>query len=160
MAGDVEIRKVGVLLVGNVRQSLAFALRGGFWRLAEFARRKTVERTPVGATGKARQSIMAEVRSDGMGGRVYSNLIYMPPLEFGTRPHFPPPAALAYWAQRKLRVSAADAPGVGFAIARKIAARGTPAREMFKRALTDTEAEARHMVPDLADSIRKEFERE
>ena len=53
-------------------------------------------------TGRLRASITPEVRrqSRTVYGVVGSNVTYAPFPEFGTRPHWPPPGALAVWARR------------------------------------------------------------
>lgn len=76
-------------------------------------------RAPVD-TGQLRVSIASEVRTSGLGGQtvegvVGSNKTYAPYMELGTKPHFPPPAALKVWARRHGR----SAYGVARAIARR-----------------------------------------
>ena len=53
-------------------------------------------------TGRLRASITPEVRqqSNVIQGVVGSNVAYAPCVETGTRPHWPPPGALAVWARR------------------------------------------------------------
>ena len=82
-------------------------------------------------TGRLRASITPEVRLDGdtVQGVVGSNVVYAPFLEMGTRPHFPPLAALQVWASRH-GTSA-------FLVARAIARRGTKAHKFLTRAFED-----------------------
>lgn len=101
--------------------------------------REVKELTPVGvgAGGGLKGSIAAReprVLAEAVIGEVGTPLIYAVPVELGSRPHFPPVQPLADWAQAKLGVPAAEARGVGFAIARKIARVGTEGAFMFKRA--------------------------
>lgn len=63
-------------------------------------------------------------------GRVFNTMEYAPAVELGSRPHFPPVAALEAWARRKLGQD-----GLGFVIARAISRRGTKGVFMFKRGL-------------------------
>jgi hypothetical protein len=59
-------------------------------------------------------------------------------VEVGTRPHFPPPAALEGWVRRRLDVTNdRQAREIAFLIGRKIARTGTPGRFLFQRALED-----------------------
>ena len=53
-------------------------------------------------TGRLRSSINSEVRREGHEtvGAVGSNVKYAVFVEKGTRPHWPPPGALATWARR------------------------------------------------------------
>lgn len=64
-------------------------------------------------------SIDVTQEENGLAAVIYSSAAYAPYVEFGTRPHHPPPSALAGWARRH------GMPGAEFAIARKIAERGT-----------------------------------
>lgn len=82
-------------------------------------------------TGRLRASITPDIRSfgDRIEGVVGSNVVYAPYVELGTKPHFPPLAALATWARRHGRTA--------FVVARAISQRGTKAREFLKRALMD-----------------------
>lgn len=59
-----------------------------------------------------------------------SPLEYAGPVEFGTGPHFPPPAALAGWARRH------GMAGLEYVIARQIAMRGLPPRPFLLPAFT------------------------
>lgn len=87
--------------------------------------------TPVD-TGRLRAGTTTEIRHQGgdIVGVVGNNASYALFVEEGTRPHFPPPAALAGWAKR---VGANP-----FAVARAIAKKGTKARRMFGRVLEST----------------------
>jgi hypothetical protein len=63
-------------------------------------------------------------------------------VEAGTGPHFPPPSALLLWVQKKFSPSSEkQAVSIAFAIARKIARRGTSAFGMFARAFQKLEPE-------------------
>ena len=66
-------------------------------------------------------------------GTVFNPLTYALPVEDGSKPHWPPQAPLAAWAQRKLGLSADEAKSVGFLIARKISRVGTRAHRPFAR---------------------------
>src|SRR3990172_4036209 len=59
-------------------------------------------------------------------------------VEVGTRPHFPPPAAIEGWVRRRLGVTNdRQARELAFLIGRKIARTGTPGRFLFERALEE-----------------------
>lgn len=102
--------------------------------------KEVVERTPMGVGGAAglAGSIFGEVRSFGkkVTGTVGTPLEYGEVVELGRRPGraFPPVAPIALWAQRILGVSEKESKSVGFAIARKIAIKGTKGAKMFERA--------------------------
>lgn len=90
--------------------------------IVDFAFEKSQESCPVDE---------ATLKKSGRIERLYLNkkIIYDAPhaayLEFGTRPHMPPVAPLIAWAKRVLRVSDAEAKSIGWAIAKKIAEKGT-----------------------------------
>lgn len=77
-------------------------------------------------------------------------------VELGTRPH--PVSkegrvALESWVRAKLGVSAKDAPGVAYLVARKIARKGTPAQKPFEKALAATEGQVLRMFEDAAGRV-------
>lgn len=82
-------------------------------------------------TGRLRASITPQVRQrwTHIEGVVGSNVKYAPYVELGTRPHFPPPGALATWARRH---------GISeFLVQRAIGLRGTKAVKFLQRAFED-----------------------
>lgn len=87
--------------------------------------------TPID-TGLLRGGIQTSVSPGPVDivGRVFNPLAYALPVEMGTAPHFPPPAALEAWGRRKLGQE-----GLGFVLARAISKRGTKGAFMFKRGL-------------------------
>lgn len=75
-----------------------------------------------------------------------TSVFYGPYVEKGTRPHFPPPSALAGWARRH---------GANpFAVARGIAKHGTRAQPFIKPALEQTRGKA---LADLRAAARRAF---
>jgi hypothetical protein len=104
------------------------AMKRGLSRGLKVVTNQVKVETPVD-TGELRASITDEVRVEGnvIVGVVGTVVGYAPHVEFGTAPHFPPPAALAGWARRH---------GVNpFLVARAIAKRGTKAHRMFGKVL-------------------------
>jgi hypothetical protein len=102
--------------------------------------------TPVGISGDLRRSWGSVVTVMGpwhVEGRIGSTCEYAPYQEFGTAPHFPPPQALELWVQRKLGVSAKEAPGVAYLVARKISRTGTKGRFMLKKGFEKEKAAVR-----------------
>jgi len=82
-------------------------------------------------TGRLRASITPEVRRSGVQilGVVGSNVQYAAAVELGSKPHFPPVAALETWARRK---------GLNpYLVARAISRRGTKPRRYLQRAFED-----------------------
>lgn len=69
--------------------------------------------------------------------------VYAAPVEFGTKPHFPPITALLPWVKHKLGiVDEKEAKSVAFAIAQSIAKRGTKGAFMFQKAFDQVSGEA------------------
>ena len=109
------------------------------WEASLLVEREVRERTPIGVGGGGglAGSIAArepEVLGEEVIGSVGTALRYAIPVELGRRPgqRQPPLAPLADWAVAKLGVSHDEAMGVAFAIARKIAKRGTTGAHMFR----------------------------
>ena len=116
---------------------------------------KAVENAPVGVAGGGgglRGSIDTEFEDNGLTGVVGSDLNYAPHVEFGTRPHWPPwreGSPLARWAQLR---------GIpAFLVARKIAARGTPAQKWMERAVTHTRD---NVIPDELTRLGRDIQAE
>lgn len=138
---DMEIREAAALAAAWLAapRLVLEELRKATLEAELLLERGVKELTPVGvgAGGGLKGSISAReprVLRDSVIGEVGTPFVYAVPVELGSRPHFPPIQPLADWAQAKLGVSAAEARGVGFAIARKISRVGTEGAFMFKRA--------------------------
>lgn len=94
------------------------------------------ERTPT-TFGTLRASLIGQVEvlpGLAVQGRVGTPLAHAVAVELGTKPHMPPVEPLINWARQKLGVRGKEAEAAGWAVARKIAARGTKGHFMF----TDT----------------------
>lgn len=116
---------------------VAEELTRAIWEGELLLQREVQEGTPVGVTSLLKQSIAAQdpQRVDyGVLGVVGTAISYAAPVEFGSRPHFPPIKPLADWAHYKLGISIEEAEHVAYAIARKIAAQGTKGAFMFTNA--------------------------
>ena len=95
---------------------------------------------PAVNTGQLRNSVawrMPTMTGRTIEGGVGTNVAYALPVEFGSRPHWPPLEPIQLWVQRKLRVAPARVKSVAFLVARKIARRGTQARQIFTLGLED-----------------------
>ena len=57
-------------------------------------------RTPINL-GHLHNSVAVSIEDQGLTGIIGSNLEYAPHVEFGTRPHFPPLAAIQAWVHSK-----------------------------------------------------------
>lgn len=98
--------------------------------------REVSDRVPVGAGGAAglKGSLFHEEQVSGatVSGLVATAIAHAVPVELGTKPHFPPIEPLIDWVRAKFGISGEkEARGAAFAIARKIAMRGTKAQLPF-----------------------------
>ena len=113
---------------------------------------KVKEKTPVD-TGRLRSSITHKV--EPFRALVGTNVSYAPHVEFGTRPHWPPLAALQPWAGRH-----GFPPGRqgAWLVARAIARRGTRARRMFQKGVESSRGAILGMWQrDVARDVQREW---
>ena len=117
--------------------------------------REVKDKTETGATGLLGRSITHQVRgsSEGVYGKVVSPLQYAIPVELGTKPHFPPLDALEDWVHFKFDLPRAEARGVAYIIARKIAAKGTEGRFMFTDTMSERGGDVLRLLSDALDRV-------
>jgi hypothetical protein len=73
------------------------------------------ELTPVGAGPiHLRDTVFSQTVSQGLSISSYlgTPAVYGEPVEYGTKPHFPPVAPIRHWVERKLGLSGSEAAGV------------------------------------------------
>lgn len=133
-------------------------LTAAAWRSELLLERESKENAPVGIGGGGgfKGSISAReprVMGNSVLGQVGSPLNYAVPIEIGSKPHMPPVQPLADWAQMKLGIPPAEASGVGFAIARKIAKKGTEGSHAFERAFKAGEPQVRRFFEQAATRV-------
>lgn len=120
---------------------------------------EVARRTPTGVGGEAglRGSIHGEVvtlSGHSSAGVVGTPLEYGEVVELGRRPgKFPPRAPIELWVRRKLGVPAAEARGVSFLVARKIARHGFPGAHMFEKAWKAQERWAMRELQTIASRV-------
>ena len=104
-------------------------------------------------TGRLRQGITHEVASDPipLWGRVGTNVKYAPFVEYGTKPHWVGVRHLQGWARRH-HVNP-------YAVQRKIAKHGTPARRMFELGWKASERDVEEYFEEAAKAIEERFEK-
>lgn len=114
--------------------------------------REVQDRTPVGATGILRGSIMSEVRGTPahIRGVVATPQAYALPLEEGSRPHWAPIGPLKLWARRKLGDERA-----AYAIRWGIHLRGTRPARMFAKGLEASRSRIDMIFRQAGDRIAK-----
>lgn len=96
-------------------------------------------------TGRLRSAIRITFYKVGIAAEVGAYVDYAAAVEFGSRAHMPPAAALEEWARRHKMPR-----GAGYAIARAIAKRGTKPRPFLYPAF---ELERRDYLPRLAKAM-------
>ncbi len=127
------------LLAGPVRD---FLMRSALTVEVEAKRRAPVD------TGRLRSSITHNVRpTEAIVG---SNVAYAPYVEFGTRPHWPPLAAMQPWARRHGFPAGRSG---AFLVARAIAMRGTRAQPYLRPAFEASLAAIRGFLDRAAKEI-------
>lgn len=124
------------------------ALQRGFKEAPEYTRQELlsgmVEGTQLlerevkdefpSVSGLTRASIFSDAFSTPAGvlGVVGSNSVAAAAVELGTKPHMPPVEPIEAWVNDKLGITGKAARRVAFAIALKIAKKGTKAQRPFK----------------------------
>ena len=156
-----RIEGLSRLQAGPVKLQLAFRESGTELMLKALGvlQRAVALRTPVN-TGQLRASAgfsQPVVSGKSVEGRLGTNVVYALPVEFGSRPHWPPRAPIEFWVKRKLRVPAHQVRPVAFLVARKIARRGTPAKEMFRRGLEESRQQLARIFDQLPQLVRERF---
>lgn len=118
----------------------------------------------TGLAWRARTSVFhkEQVSDTGVIGLVGSPLNYIVPVELGSKPHYIGTAgidSLTDWAKYKFGISSEKAARrVAFAVARKIALRGTKAQRPFGRAFQANEAQVKAIFDRAAGRIEARLE--
>lgn len=102
--------------------------------------------------GELKRSIRKKVRSNISRGEVEAFAKHAPYVESGTKPHFPPVAALERWGKIKL-----GKPGLGFVIARKIARKGTKAQPYMEPAVEESLSDVERFFKVVSDKVTAEI---
>jgi len=104
-------------------------------------------------TGALRQSIQDD-KIAPLTWIISTPLVYADPVEIGRRPgSMPPTTPIELWARRKLGLSANEAEGAAYAIARAIAERGTKPAHMFKTGMANARPKLRRLWGEFRTSI-------
>lgn len=157
MAKDVEVQGMEEVLTSleNFHIVVKEVSTKYFKRWSDFGVKAVQIRTlNAGAvdTNEFIQGIHTEVSTDGKEYTIKPSEKadkYALPLEEGSRPHFPPIAALKGWADRH------DIPV--FLVARKIAREGTKGRFMWRDGFADLQGKVESELSDYGDDIVEGF---
>lgn len=157
-----RIQGLEKLQAGPTKMSRAFREAGTELMLKALSilQRSVILKTPVN-TGQLRASVgfsQPVVTERDIEGRLGTNVAYALPVEFGSRPHWPPGAPIEFWVRRKLRVPAPRVRAVAFLVARKIARRGTPAQAMFRKGLEESRPRIARLFDTLPRLVKERFE--
>jgi hypothetical protein len=150
MPAEFKFKITGVdEVAAEIRDAVRAGQVRGLEKIALRGQQLVMEAWPVGATGFGAHSVayLVEGEKSPMVARIFEGApadVYAAPVEFGSRPHFPPVGALLLWVQKKMGAkNEKEALSIAFAIAKTIAKRGTPAAHMFSGiALKTLEVEA------------------
>lgn len=148
MSNGIEIRGLDELIrKANKNRLLGRPLKRFFTASAIDVQRNAKKRAPVD-TGRLRDSIVYEVQGGAvpMQATIGTNVKYAPFVEFGTRPHFPPPSALETWARRH------GLPN-GFVVAQAIAIHGTKEHRYLRGGLEDSVSGIKRHLNTAADEM-------
>jgi hypothetical protein len=144
---DTATAKIKAAVAAGVQNALSVAGARGEALVKETISNPYLGRGPAVATGNLVNSIVFETVKTvdvtritifaGAPADQYAGYV-----EAGTGPHFPPPSALLLWVKKKFSVATEkQALSIAFAVARKIARRGTSAFGMFARSTDKLEGE-------------------
>lgn len=127
------------------------------WASSLRVEREVRDRTPKGANGFLGMSIAAlepVVIPNGVLGIVGTSLGYAPAVEMGAKPHMPPVQPLVEWAEVVLGLDGKEAQQVAWAIALKIARKGTEGAFMFREGFAVSEAYIKRKFSEALRNIR------
>lgn len=131
LTGDKELRQK----LANIDSKLELGLKIHIAKTASAIHKDAQSKAPTGVTSQLRNTLfMAPVGSSAF--RVVAPMKYAKPVEYGRKPgKMPPPGALELWGYRVL-----GRKGLGFALARAIARKGTQPQPFFWPAVKEHEA--------------------
>lgn len=134
---------------GFTKKALKQAMVRSVADIAETAR----EKAPTGVSSPGlHRAIRTKATFDKGEVFILRSVRHGPFVEFGTKPHFPPPAALEKWARIKL--GSPNPSATAFLIARKISRTGTKAQPFMTPAIEQNQRRVvKHFVQALGQVI-------
>jgi len=127
------------------------------WASSMRVEREVRDRTPKGANGFLGMSIAAldpVVIPSGVLGIVGTSLNYAPAVEMGAKRHMPPVQPLVEWAEVVLGLDGKEAQQAAWAIALKIARKGTEGKHMFRDGFAASEDYIKRKFSEALRTIR------
>ena len=139
-------RRIDEFIVG-AREELNAAMEQSLATIQE----EVVLRTPDGVGGSQTGHLRGTIQTSRAGsnayalrGRIGSFSDYVEPVEFGSKPHYPPASELVRWVQLKLGIpDEKEALGVAFAIARVKSRTSTLGVFMFRDGIAASDRRVR-----------------
>jgi len=123
-------------------------------RAAEKVRSDAIEnldRNKTNNTGDLRKSIISS-REGWDRYKVLVGELYGVFVEYGTKPHFPPPSEIEKWVVRKLGVKGKEAKKLAWAISKHIAVYGTKPQPFWRPAIKSVPA---YLKEELERALRE-----
>jgi hypothetical protein len=114
--------------------------------------REIKERTPVGVTGLLRSSVAAQLYGDRV--TIGTSFEYAEPVEYGSKAHWAPRAALEAWGIKKLGSEEA-----GRKVWYSIAHKGTRAALMFTRGFAMNYSKVMRILESIGEKVAARFNR-
>lgn len=127
------------------------------WAASLRVEREVRDRTPRGTNGLLAMSIASQepvVLPGGVMGIVGTSLGYAPAVELDTKPHMPPVQPLVEWVQVVLGLDGKEAQQAAWAIALKIAKKGTEGAFMFRDGFAASEDYVKRKFREALKNIR------
>jgi hypothetical protein len=93
------------------------------------------------ATGRLFQSLSPTLKVRPLFYKFGFSASYAEYVEFGTRPHMPPPGSLIEWVKIRFNVTDKEAKGLDYVIRKKIARRGTKGKFFMRDSIDETNVE-------------------
>jgi len=139
----------------NFRERLYEAVDKAVARAAEKVRSEAIEnldRNKTNNTGDLRKSIITS-KEGWAKYKVLVGELYGVFVEYGTKPHFPPPSEIEKWVVRKLGVKGKEAKKLAWAISKHIAIHGTKEQPFWRPAVK----KARSFLVEEVERVVKEM---
>ena len=113
---------------------------------------ENLDRNKTNNTGDLRKSIQATRLATAVW-KAFVGQEYGVYVEYGTRPHFPPPSEIEKWVVRKLGIKGKEARKAAWAIAQTIARRGTRPQPFWRPAVKNAPEYLERFVQEAVEEV-------